>query len=231
MKMERIDLKLDKIDKIFDKNFVKINERFNRLEERIDDHKKVVSSDNNLKFSSNIAKFQIVDVDEPEDGLKDSNFQNNSFNGSMIDFNSYSLISDDMETETKNFLIEESSRKINFPRLSDINEEGLGKFTFSKVLSKCPATILMSISDSKCWGNYAALNQWLLVNSTGIPADSYILPNLFAYWSEENLTDSIGQGGFFLKIPISFLFEAITLRITRFTDFLYFYTMYWDPLL
>ena len=188
----------------------------------MDKRKNSKSSDNDVIPSeplSNIVGGQFIDDDKPKPTLKDSKLQVKIH------------VEPKMETETKNFLIEESSGKINFPRLSDINEEGLGKFTFSKVLSKCPATILMSISDSKCWGNYAALNQWLLKNSRYITSNSYILPNLFTYWSEENLTDSIGQGGFFLKIPISFLFEAITLRITRFTDFLYFYTMYWDLLL
>ena len=138
------------------------------------------------------------------------------------------LVEPDMETETKNFLIEESSGKVKFPRLSDINEEGLGKFTFPKVQSKSPAIFLMRISDSKCWTNYAAFNQWLRENPTCIPGDSYFLPNLFTFWAEENLIEANGQGGFF-KILILCLFNALAaLRINRFTEFLYLYTMYWD---
>jgi hypothetical protein len=145
----------------------------------------------------------------------------------MMEINSYSPISDDLETETKNFLIEESSGKVNFPRLSDINEEGLGKFIFPKVLSKSPATFLMRISDSKCYGNYTAINQWLLENSSYVTSNSNFLQNLFTFRAEENLIDLNSQGYFFETL-ILFSFDALALRVNRFTEFLYLYTMYWD---
>jgi hypothetical protein len=125
--LERIDLKLDNIDKIFDKNFdkinenfVKINERFDKLEEIMAKRKNSKSSDNDINFSKpllNMVGVQFVDG-----------------NKSKVK----TLLEPQIETETKNFLIEESSGKINFPRLSDINEEGLGKFIFPKELSKLP---------------------------------------------------------------------------------------------
>jgi len=110
----------------------------------------------------------------------------------------------------------------------ELKKEDLGKFIFSKVLSKSPATIFMRISDSKCWGNYAAVNQYVRGNPACIPGDYYFLPNLFIYWAEENIAEANCEGFFFFKILLLFFFDALALRVIRFTDFLYLYTMYWD---
>ena len=202
---DKINENFDKIDKYFDT----FAERFDKIEEIMAKRKNSKSSDNDVNFSKpllNMVGVQFVDGDKPE--VK-------------------TLVEPDIETETKNFLIEESSGKVNFPRLSDINEEGLGKFTFPKVLSKSPLAFLKKLSNSRIYVDLSAINQYVLVNLSGIPADPYILPNLFAYWSEENLTDSNGQGYFFETL-ILFLFNSLAIRMNRLTGFLYLYTMYWD---
>jgi hypothetical protein len=140
-----------------------------------------------------------------------------------------------METKTKNFLIEESSGKVNFPRLSDINEEGLGKFTFPKVLSKSTLFFLSKLSNSRIYVansriyvDLSSINQYIRGNPACIPGDYYFLPNLFFYWAEENIAEANCEGFFFFKILLLFFFDALALRINRSIEFLYLYTMYWD---
>ena len=133
-----------------------------------------------------------------------------------------------IETETKNFLIEESSGKVNFPRLSDINEEGLGKFTFPKVLSKSTLFFLSKLSNSRIYVDLSSINQYIRGNPACIPGDYYFLPNLLIYLAEENIAEANCEGFFFFKILLLFFFDALALRVIRFTDFLYLYTMYWD---
>jgi len=224
--LERIILKLDKIDKIFDKNFdkinenfVKINERFDKLEERMDKWQNSKSSDYDVISSepfSNSVGVQFIDDDKPKPTLKDSKLQVKT------------LVEPDMEKENKNFLIEESSGKINFPRLSDINEEGLGKFTFPKALSKSTLVFLSKLSNSRIYVDLLSINQFVLENSGCIPSNSNFLQNWFIYWAEENIAEANREGFFFFKILLLFFFDALALRVIRFTDFLYLYTMYWD---
>ncbi len=94
----KLDKNFDKIDKYFDR----FAERFDKLEEIMAKRKNSKSSDNDVNFSKpllNSVEVQFIDDDKSK--VK-------------------TLVEPEMETKTKNFLIEESSGKVNFPRLSDI---------------------------------------------------------------------------------------------------------------
>jgi hypothetical protein len=219
----KLDKNFDKIDKYFDR----FAERFDKTEELMAKRKNLKSLDNDVNFSKpllNMVGVQFVDGNKPK--VK-------------------TLLEPEIETESKNFLIEESSGKINFPRLSDINEEGLGKFIFPEELSKLPPgnfffpkklpksplVFLKKLSNSRIFIDLLSINQFVLKNSECVPGNLNFLQNWFIYWAEENIAEANCEGFFFFKILLLFFFDALALRVIRFTDFLYFYTMYWDPLL
>ena len=183
------------------------------------DKRKISKSFDDVKSPepfSNMVGIQFIDDEKPKPTLKDSKLQVKT------------VVEPVMETETKNFLIEESSRKVNFPRLSDINEEGLGKFTFSKVLFKSPIVFLNKLSNSRIYVDLLSINQFVLEGSRCIPGNSNFLQNWFIYWADENISEAKRQVGFFFKTLILFSFDALALRINRSIEFLYLYTMYWD---
>ena len=165
---------------------------------------------------SNKVKSQIVDGNEPKFFLNDSNLQINIFNGSEMESSSKFQTSDEFETSNKNFLIEECSGKVNFPRLSDINEEALGKFIFpdrrKASLSKAFVSPLFATSAP-------AVNPSMFFNT---------FKNFFAYCVD---TDSpVSKGEKFLRksIPLLAFFSALACRINRQLEFLYLYSTYWE---
>ena len=171
---------------------------------------------------SNKVKSQIVDGNEPKFFLNDSNLQINIFNGSEMESSSKFQTSDEFETSNKNFLIEECSRKVNFPRSSDINEEDLRKFTFPERVLK-PSLAKEEFDNLKAYfyqppkfpvcGDYRDINRYLL---------GYygLIPRIFDEIAR--IISSIAN------TPLLASFNALGFRINRLLEFLYLYSTYWE---
>ena len=123
---QRFDAMSAKISGVLDAQ-AKQETRFNLLENN-ESEKPLILVDEKPEDLPKIA--EDLESNEPKFVLNDSYLQIEIFNGSEMESSSKFQTSAELEMDNKNFLIEECSGKVNFPRLSDFNEEGLGKFTF-----------------------------------------------------------------------------------------------------